>query len=463
MRTMVAVLAMAVAGTGVAHAQKAAPEADAQALELLKRGIAYRTVAGPGNQTPEYANYLRDALVAGGFAAEDVTVERIDDTAMLVARYRGTAKPGAKPIAIIGHMDVVAADPKDWERDPFTPVVENGYIFGRGATDNKFTVSAMVAALIQLKKDGFKPKRDVVLLASGDEETNMKTTAALAEKFKDVELLLNIDAGGGRYSPEGEPEYFGLQAAEKSYADFILTVTDPGGHSSAPRPVNAIVTLARALERIGTYKFPAEVNEITKASLAVAAETAKPEDAAAIRAFLANPQDEAALKVLRANYGLVGQIGTTCVPTMVNAGHAQNALPQRATANVNCRIFPGHSIESIGTKLTEIAAEPTVTVKHDDRSTSRPAPASPLRPDVMKAVTDGIHARFPSVKVVPSMSAGATDSMHFRGRGVPSYGIAPVFMKQSDQFAHGLNERTPLSELAPAVTYFRRVVAELSK
>lgn len=463
MRSMIAVLAMTVAATGVAQAQKAAPEADAQALELLKRAIAYRTVEGPGNQTPEYANYLRDALVAGGFAAEDVTVERMGETAMLVARYRGTAKPGTvKPIGIIGHMDVVAADPKDWERDPFTPIIENGYIFGRGSTDNKFSVSAMVAALIQLKKDGFKPKRDIVFMGSGDEETEMKTTAALAEKYTGLELLLNIDAGGGRYSPEGKAEYYGLQAAEKTYADFTLTVTDPGGHSSAPRPVNAIVTLSRALERIGNYKFAPEVNEITKASLAVAAETAKPEDAAAIRAFLTNPQDEAALKVLRANYGLVGQIGTTCVPTMVNAGHAQNALPQRATANINCRIFPGNSIESIQAKLKEIAAEPSLTIVKDD-SGGKPGPASPLRADVMKAVADGIHARFPSVKVIPSMSAGATDSMHFRGRGVPSYGIAPIFMKQSDQFAHGLNERTPLSELAPAVTYFRRVVAELSK
>lgn len=462
MRAMIAVLAVTVATAGTAQAQKAAPEADAQALELLKRAIAFRTVAGPGNQTPEYATYLRDALVAGGFAAEDVTVERVGDTAMLVARYRGTAGPGTKPIAIIGHMDVVAADPKDWERDPFTPVVENGYIYGRGATDNKYSVSAMVAALIQLKRDGFKPKRDIVFLGSGDEETDMKTTAALAEKFTDIELLLNIDAGGGRYSPEGRPEYYGLQAAEKTYADFTLTITDPGGHSSAPRPVNAIVTLARALERIGAYQFPAEINEITRASLSVAAETAAPADAAAIRAFLADQTDEAALKVLRANYGLVGQIGTTCVPTMVNAGHAQNALPQRATANINCRIFPGNSIAGVEAKLKEVAAEPSMTIVKDD-SGGKPGPASPLRPDVMRAVTDGIHARFPSVKVIPSMSAGATDSMHFRGRGVPSYGIAPIFMKQSDQFAHGLNERTPLSELAPAVTYFRRVVAELSK
>lgn len=462
MRAMVLALAMTVAAAGTAHAQKAAPEAEAQALELLKRAIAFRTVAGPGNQTPEYATYLRDALVAGGFAAEDVTVERVGDTAMLVARYRGTAGPGTKPIAIIGHMDVVAADPKDWERDPFTPVVENGYIYGRGATDNKYSVSAMVAALIQLKRDGFKPKRDIVFLGSGDEETDMKTTAALAEKFTDIELLLNIDAGGGRYSPEGRPEYYGLQAAEKTYADFTLTITDPGGHSSAPRPVNAIVTLARALERIGAYQFPAEINEITRASLSVAAETAAPADAAAIRAFLADQTDQAALKVLRANYGLVGQIGTTCVPTMVNAGHAQNALPQRATANINCRIFPGNSIAGVEAKLKEVAAEPSMTIVKDD-SGGKPGPASPLRPDVMRAVTDGIHARFPSVKVIPSMSAGATDSMHFRGRGVPSYGIAPIFMKQSDQFAHGLNERTPLSELAPAVTYFRRVVAELSK
>jgi carboxypeptidase PM20D1 len=461
MRAMLAVLALGVAMAGGAQAQKAAPQAEAQALELLKRAIAFKTVAGPGNQTPEYASYLRDALIAGGFAAEDVTVERLDDTAMLVARYRGT-RAGTKPIAIIGHMDVVAADPKDWERDPFTPVVENGYIFGRGATDNKYSVSAMVAALIQLKRDGFKPGRDILFLASGDEETEMKTTAALAEKYAGVELLLNVDGGGGRYSPEGKPEYFGLQAAEKTYADFDLSVTDPGGHSSAPRPANAIVTLARALERIGAYKFPAQINEITRASLTVAAETAAPADAAAIRAFLADQNDEAALKVLRANYGLVGQIGTTCVPTMVQAGHAPNALPQRATANVNCRIFPGVSIESVEAKLREVAGEPTLKLTQKN-SGSKAGPASPLRPDVMKAVTGGIHARYPGVKVIPSMSAGATDSMYFRGRGVPSYGIAPIFMKQSDQFAHGLNERTPLSELGPAVTYFRRVVAELSK
>ncbi len=463
MKTMVAAIALATALAGAAQAQTARSDGETQALELLKRGIAFRTVAGPGNQTPEYAAYLRDALIAGGFATEDVTVERLDNTAYLVARYRGTAKAGTKPIAIIGHMDVVAADPKDWERDPFTPVVENGYIFGRGATDNKFSVSAMIAALIQLKREGFKPKRDVIFLGTGDEETAMKTTAALAEKYAGIEMLLNIDGGGGRYSPEGKPEYYGLQAAEKTYADFSLTITDPGGHSSAPRPVNPIVTLARALKRIGTYKFPAEINEITRASLAVAAEQAAPADAAAIRAFLIDQTDEAALKVLRANYGLVGQIGTTCVPTMVNAGHAPNALPQRATANINCRIFPGNSIASIEAKLKELAAEPTLTLLHVDSSTSKPGPASPLRPDVMRAVTGGIHARFPGVKIIPSMSAGATDSMHFRGRGVPSYGIAPIFMKQSDQFAHGLNERTPLSELTPAVTYFRRVVTELSK
>ncbi|MBX3593488.1 M20/M25/M40 family metallo-hydrolase [Sphingomonas sp.] len=462
MRGSITALALAATFAAPAAAKDASSQAQAQALDLLKRGLAFRTVAGPGNQTPEYATMLRDALIAGGFAPSDVTITRLDDTAYLVARYPGTEGTKLKPIGIVGHMDVVEARRADWERDPFTPVIENGYIYGRGATDMKYDLSTMVASLIELKREGFRPKRDILLFASGDEETSMKTTAALAAKYHDLDLLLNIDAGGGHYSEAGKPDTFGLQAAEKTYADIDVTVTDPGGHSSAPRPVNAIVTLSRALERIGAYRFPAEINEITRISLAAAAQGEEPEVADAIRAFLVDQTDAKALAVLRARPALVGQIGTTCVPTMVTAGHAPNALPQRASANVNCRIFPGTTIESVVATLTKVAAEPSVTVTYKPSGTIV-SPASPLRPDVMKAVSAAVLARFPAVKVVPGMSAGATDSMHFRARGVPSYGISPIFMKDSDSFSHGLNERTPLSELGPSVTYYKRVLADLAR
>jgi len=441
------------------------PQAEAQALELLKRGVAFRTVAGPANQTFDYASYLKAQLVAGGFADADVRVEKLGDTAYLVARYRGTGKAanGAKRILISGHMDVVEAKPADWERDPFTPVVENGYLFGRGASDNKFDVSTFVASMIQLKREGFKPGRDVILVFSGDEETNMKTTAALAEQFHDAELLLNIDGGGGDMDEAGKPVMFGVQGAEKTYADFELAVTNPGGHSSAPRKPNAIYQLAAALQKIEAYEFPGQVNEITRASwAATAARTPDGKLADAMRRFAANPEDAEARALLRADPGYVGQTGTTCVATMASAGHATNALPQRATANVNCRIFPGTPIAAVRDKLAEIVADPAVKVTKVE-SGSVPSDASPLRPELIKVITKAVHARFPDVPVVPVMSSGATDSMWFRGRGVPSYGVSPLFMKSSDSFAHGLNERIPVGEIGPAVTFYKRVITDLAK
>jgi len=460
MRVLAGAALAVMALTGTAQAQQN-PQAEAQALELLKRGIAFRTVAGPGNQTPEYAAYLKAQLVAGGFDAADIRIEKVDDTAWMAVRYAGTDK-AAKPIYVSGHMDVVEAKPEDWTRDPFTPIIENGYIFGRGATDMKYDLSTLVATLIQLKREGYKPSRDILLLASGDEETSMKTTAIMAERYHDAELLLNVDGGGGALDDEGKPEIFGLQGAEKTYADYELTFTNPGGHSSAPSKHNAIYSLAQALLRIQAYAFPGEINEITRAGFLAGAKTADPQMAAAMRAFLANPQDAKALAVLRAEPGLIGQTGTTCVATMVNAGHATNALPQRATANINCRIFPGTSVESVAATLTKVVSDPELKLKTLDSGTVA-SPASPLRPDLVALVTQGIHARFPGVPIVPAMSAGASDSMWFRAKGVPSYGISPIFMKGSDSFAHGLNERTPLSEIAPSIVYYKHLLKGLTK
>jgi carboxypeptidase PM20D1 len=452
---------------GTAHAQTPGPnpQAEAQALELLKRGIAFKTVTGEGNETFQYATYLKEQLVAGGFADEDVTITKLEDTAYMVARYRGTgkAKNGAKPIYISGHMDVVAANPKDWQRDPFTPVIENGYIFGRGATDMKYDLSTMIATLIQLKREGYKPARDLVLLASGDEESQMKTTKALAEQNHDGELLLNVDGGGGSIGDDGKPLGYGIDGAEKSYADFELTFTNPGGHSSAPRPSNAIYELAHALTNIGNFYFPGQVNDITRASLTAQADSEDdPATAAAIRAFLKDQNDAAALAALRARPGYIGQIGTTCVATELSGGHAPNALPQRATANINCRIFPGVDRKDVMAKLAEVAGDPKMTIREIEAG-ALDSPASPLRPDVMNAVSKAIHARFPGVKVVPGQSSGASDSMYFRARGIPSYGISPIFMKGSDSFSHGLNERTPLSEIAPSIVYYKSVLKDLAK
>ncbi|RYY29026.1 MAG: M20/M25/M40 family metallo-hydrolase [Sphingomonadales bacterium] len=464
MRHAAVFLALALVAAPAAYAQApAGPNkvAEDQALEMLKRGIAFRTVAGEGNQTFEYASFLKEQLVAGGFAAEDVRVEKLADTAFLVARYRGTT-PSKKPIYISGHMDVVEAKAADWTRDPFTPVIENGYIWGRGASDMKYDMSTLVATLIQLKREGFKPARDLLLLASGDEETSMKTTQKMAEEFHDAELLINIDGGGGEIDESGKAVGYGVQGAEKTYADYELTFTNAGGHSSAPSKRNAIYSLARALDKIAEYQFPGEINEITRASFESAIPVSDAPLAEATRRFLVNQNDPQALTYLRSYPGLIGQTGTTCVATMVNAGHATNALPQRATANINCRIFPGTSMDQVKDTLTKVVADPEMKIVTLDAG-SVASPASPLRPDLMKLVTKLVHARFPGVPITPSMSAGASDSMWFRARGVPSYGISPIFMKSSDSFAHGLNERTPLSEIAPSIVYYKALLRELAK
>jgi acetylornithine deacetylase/succinyl-diaminopimelate desuccinylase-like protein len=444
------------------HAKSADHDrADAQALDLAKQAIALRSVRGPGNQAPQVAALFKYALVAAGFSEADVTITPVDDTAFLLARWKGH-DPKLKPLVISGHMDVVEAKASDWERDPFTPVIENGLLYGRGASDMKLDDALAVAALVELKREGYKPQRDIVLAFSGDEETSMKTTQMLAKELSDAEMVLNVDGTGGQLDPEGKPQYFTWSGAEKTYADFELTVTSPGGHSSRPYEPNAINQLSAALVRIGQYKFKPELSELTRAYFTAAARYESSEIAAAMRAFAADPSDSQAIAVLRANPATVGKIGTTCVVTMISGGHALNALPQRATANINCRIFPGHPREQIMEELRHAAADPMVQFK-DISEGSVATDASPMRPDVVDAITRAIHLGYPGVPVFPTMSAGASDSMWFRSEHIPSYGVSPLFIKDSDRFAHGLNERIPVGDLRPSMAYMLSLFTDLSK
>ncbi|WP_242150857.1 M20/M25/M40 family metallo-hydrolase [Sphingomonas sp. BAUL-RG-20F-R05-02] len=437
------------------------PVADAQALEMAKKAIAFRSVRGPGNQTPQTLAYIKDQLVAGGFSPSDVTITPVDDTAYMIARWPGS-DPKAKPLVISGHMDVVEAKPADWQRDPFTPVVENGYLFGRGATDMKFDGAIAVAALIELKREGYKPRRDIIIEFSGDEETTMKTGKIIADKLRNADIVLNIDGGGGVLDEvTGKPRYFTWQGAEKSYSDFQMTVTNPGGHSSAPRKVNAIYELSAALLRIGAYRFKPEVNDLTRASLTESAKYETPEIGAAMRAFAANPEDQAAIETLAADPATVGRIGTTCVATLISGGHAENALPQRATANINCRIFPGHKPADIMAELARVANDPAVTFK-DVTEGSVATAASPVRADFVGAVKKALGSVYPGVPVFPSQASGASDSMWFRANGVDSYGASPMFTKASEDFSHGLNERAPIANVAPSITYYMSLFSDLS-
>lgn len=442
----------------VAPSQAKAPSAAQveQAKDILKRSIGYQTVEGRG-RTVAYAEYLASVLKSAGYADSDIVITPMDGTATLEVTLKGTTD--AKPILISAHMDVVEAKPADWERDPFTAVEENDYIYGRGAEDNKYDLSMIVATLARLKQEGFRPKRSIILAASGDEETAMKTTRALAKKLAGAEMVLNGDGGGGLLNAGSKPIVYTLQAGEKTYADFTVAFTDPGGHSSAPTPGNPIYRLSRAMTRLGEYRFPNMINELTRASLTAASKQVEGEVGAAMARYVANPQDSAAADVIASKPEYVGQIRTTCVATMVNAGHAENALPQRASANVNCRIFPGVSIQAVRDELTRVIADGSARISYDTDTTA--SDASPLRKDVVDAVTRAVRKRYPGLAVTPSMSAGATDSLHFRAAGIPSYGVSALFMRAEDGFAHGLNERVPVAGIPGALEQWHSVLTEL--
>ena len=446
-------LALAIAPQG---AQAAADAGVAK--DILMRSVAYRTVQGAG-QVPKLAAYYADILKKAGFADSEVVITPIGETATFAATIKGR-DAALKPLLMIGHMDVVEADPKDWTRDPFVPVEENGYIFGRGAEDNKYDVAMMVATLAQLKKEGWRPRRTVTLLLSGDEETDMATTRALASQYQDAEMLLNGDGGGGLLSEEGKPVLYQLQAGEKTYADFEIGFTDAGGHSSAPTPGNPIYRLAKAIDRIAAFQFPPMRNELTKASLTLSADRMGGDVGEAMRRF-AETGDPTAAEILSGHPEFVGQVRTTCVATIAQAGHALNALPQSAKVSVNCRIFPGVAIDDVKAQLTKVVDDSSATITTLGDPTG--SDASPLREDVMQAVRDAVLARAPGIAIMPGMSAGATDSVHFRALGVPSYGVSSLFMRAEDGFAHGLNERVPVAGIRESLEQWDRVVRALAK
>ncbi len=437
--------------------------AEVQTVDLTKRLIAIRSVRGPGNRTAEAQQVVKSELVRGGWADSEVEIVAVDDTAYLVATWPGSDLALA-PLVISGHMDVVEARPADWQRDPFIPVIENGLLYGRGASDMKYDAALATATLIAMRQAGYRPRRTIVLEFSGDEETTMKTSRLIAERFKNADMVINIDGGGGTFDTAFRPVYFTWQGAEKTYDDYKLEMTNPGGHSSAPRADNAIVQLAQAVERVGAYRFAPEISPLTTAYFQQAARFEKdPELAAAMLAFAANKDDPAALARLRANPSYVGKVGTTCVPTMISGGHAENALPQRASAIVNCRVFPGHSREEIRAALERIADQPGLTVTAITGEDSISAPASPIRADFTKALTMALGKAWPGTPIFPSMASGASDSMWFRALGVPSYGASPIFARDADDYSHGLNERVSLKNTRPGLIYYVSLFTDLSK
>ena len=427
------------------------------AKAMLGKSIAIPTVAGRG-QVPVYAAYLADELKSAGFTDGEIGIEPLGETASLILTWKGTGKK--KPIVLNAHMDVVEAKREDWVRDPFVMAEDGGYLFGRGISDNKFDVVMLVQTLMSLKREGFKPSHDIVLFLTGDEETAQKTVAAIAPRYKDAAMVLNGDGGGGTLGADGKPLYYTMQTAEKTYADYKLTVTDPGGHSSAPRAENAILTLGAALKRIADAPFPAETSETTRAYFAASAKRTPGEAGEAMARFAANPNDTAAADILAKYPEHIGTTRTTCVPTMINGGHAENALPQRAVANINCRIFPGTAPEAVRQRLQQLAGDKVVVTLPEPFPQSS---TSPLLPELDAALRKAVDGRAKGLSIIPSMSAGTTDSLFFRASGIPSYGVSGLFMKPDDEFAHGLNERVPVNAIGPALDHYRTLIVTLAR
>lgn len=447
-----AVAAALLATAAVAQPDRVAMEPANQwhqkAREIYARAISIPTVQGRGRMM-DLANYLQEQFRAGGLTEVTVRpydVVRPDDhTAALTLRWPAARPSGRKAILLMAHMDVVDARREDWSREPFELGEADGYFYGRGTADDKQGVVAITAALLQLRAEGFAPDRDILVLFTGDEESDGRGASLAANEWFDVaniDFALNADAGGGAYLENGTPLGFGIQTAEKVYQDFTFTATNPGGHSSRPRPDNAIYSLAHTLERLERYRFEPMQNETTRAMFTDRLRNAEPPLAAAIRAWLANPADGAAADVIEASPTEVGLTRTRCVATRLEGGHANNALPQLARAVVNCRMFPGHDPARVLAILREIAGPDNVTV--EPVREAHPADASPLREDVVGAFTAEIHARHPGVAIVPQMSTGATDGLYFRNRGVPVYGVESGWgISPTDERAHGRDERNP--------------------
>lgn len=435
-----------------------------QARAMLEHLVDVPTVKGRG-RVPELANWLAAQYRAHGFPSEDIRVLPYGETAAFIARWRAPGKPVARPIMLMSHLDVVEALPEDWkEARPFQFSEKDGYYYGRGTFDIKQGVAATTIALFELKKAGFAPSRDIVVFYSGDEETDGEGARLGATKWHDlldVEFGLNSDAGGGNRAPDGHFISFNLQSAEKTYATYTFTARNRGGHSSQPRADNAIYELADALRRLAAYRFEPAMNETSRAYFS---ERQKSEPGAlgdAMRAWLANPGDGKAADFIEAQATEIGYTRTRCVATRLQAGHADNALPQMAQATVNCRILPGVSTDAIRDELARVVADPGIEVRPSDVSAI--APESPLRADVVHAYAAAVHALHPDAPIVPEMSPGASDGTFFRGAGIPVYGVDGSWVVVPEDYrAHGKDERLPVGALGDDVDHWVLMLKELA-
>ena len=455
-------LGLVLAAATVPAAAQSSPH-HAEARQIFERVIAFRTSQGQG-QVPAMAAYLEQTLRSGGVPAEQIVKLPSGETTAMLVRIPGT-DAGAKPILFSAHMDVVDARPEDWKRDPYKLIEENGFFYGRGTLDNKAGVVALASTILRLQKAGPKPRRTLVFAFVGDEETGLAqatgTTRMIAAHpwVKGAEFAINTDAGGGLLAPDGKPIIYLVQGAEKTYASYQVLATNPGGHSSRPRADNAIYDLAEAVTRVGKYRFPVMANDLTRSYLGAVGKVTPGREGEALRAFAANPKDSAAADAISNDPEFVGTTRTTCVATMLNAGHAENALPQKAAAIVNCRIFPGVSAEDVRQQLVKTVANPKIQVTV--MGTPVVSPVSELRPEIEAAIARSVHKAYPGVPLSPYLESGGTDGMIYRTAGIPTWASSGVFIKPDEMFAHGLDERIPVKSFYDGLDHIYDLAVDL--
>jgi acetylornithine deacetylase/succinyl-diaminopimelate desuccinylase-like protein len=460
--------------TAVAGAAPPAGDAvyDALAHDIFKQLIEIDTSDSTGNVTTA-AEALAQRFRDAGFPAADMTLLGMNARKQnLVVRLHGSGQH--KPLLMLGHLDVVEAKREDWTTDPYKLVVKDGFYYGRGTIDMKDGDAVMAAALIRMKKEGFHPSRDLIAAFTADEEggccNGVNWLLKNHRELIDAEFVLNQD-DWSVVSEHGVPRVARLIGAEKLYSDYQLVTTSRGGHSSEPRQENAIYELARGLTRLAPFQFPFELDSVNRGYFEqMAHEVAKGQEAEDMRAILKTPPDAQAIARLSRDPQNVWVTRTTCTATRLAGGHANNALPQRAEALVNCRIFPGHSKEEIRQTIIKVLNNPQITVRYvaddgsifDQATDERAVAPAPLRPEVVKAMTTLAEATWPGVKVIPSLDAAASDAKYTMAAGLPTYTFGGVAVDSDDVRAHGRDERVAVAEFYKWNRFFYRYVTQIT-
>jgi acetylornithine deacetylase/succinyl-diaminopimelate desuccinylase-like protein len=449
----------------VASAQPQAPEADRKLFrEIYQELVEINTTDSVGDNT-QAAQAMAARLKAAGFTDAEMQVvvpPGAPKKGNLVARLRGTG--AKKPLLLLAHIDVVEAKREEWERDPFKLVEEGGYFYARGSVDDKAMASIFVANMIRYKMQGYRPERDLILALTADEElgsTSKWNGANWLVKYNRalIDAEFGLNEGGGGELKGGKPLLNRVQAAEKVSVHFRLEVKNPGGHSSRPRPDNAIYELSEGLAKFGKFHFPVKLNETTRIYFSRSAQFQSGQAADDMRAVARDTPDPEAAARLSQSPTYNSTLRTTCVATRLDGGHANNALPQTARATVNCRILPDDPVEGVLKTIQQVVGDKVTVTRM-----SEPVPSAPsaLRPEVMGPIEKVTGEFWPGVPVVPAMSTGATDSRFMRNGGIPMYGVSGLFLDQDDNRSHGLNERMPVKSLYDGHEFLYRLVKELA-